>query len=1007
MIGQTVSHYRILKKLGEGGMGAVYLAEDTHLGRRVAVKFPTSTKDEHQFRARFLREARSASALNHPNIATIYDYGETDDHHPFIIMELVEGKSLSDLLDEGQVTLGHAISIIEDVARALGEAHAHGIIHRDIKPANIVINERGQVKVLDFGLAKQLNGEHSHAPDPNARTLLATRTQSGVVVGTPLYLSPEQARGVPVDSRSDLFALGAVLYECIAGKPAFSGAGAGIVEIAANVIHVNPSPPSNFNPRVPPELDQVTLKALAKKPEERYQTADELIASLDAAKAALRESDLGHARTQRIQLARETEHHSALATLTDLLKRPRLSVGVVIAALLAVGLIAWVVVRSLRAAPHQPTAVAARWYETGTNALRDGAYYQASKALEQAISSDENFALAHARLAEAWMELDYMDMAKDELLRASSLAQDNTGLSQLDAVYLSAITSSVRRDFPAAIKSYSEIARQIPDQAHVYVDLGRAYENNEQTKEAIESYLEATKRDSHYATAFLRAGILYGRQLELASAKAAFDKAEELYQAMGNVEGRAEVFFQRGILSTGSGKMAEARDELQQALDMARATGNQPQQIKTMLQLVYVFQSGNDSAQAEKFATDAVSLAQSNGMENLTARGLVDLGTVFFLRGNYPEAEKYFQQALDFAQRYKARRNEARARLMFGNLRIAQGNTDQGVGYVEQALAFYQQAGFRRETSRALTLLARANRQKGDYEAALGAFQQLLELAEQIDDPTQKALSQEGIGSVLVRQEKYTEALTHFQQGYAINKELNNQRATGNSLSDLGNVLWQLGRYPEARAKLDEASAIANQPGGDKSLLADIQLANAEMALSERRFPEAKTQAEQALASAGTQPTPTAIEIKRVLGLSQVFSNAKHEGRLLCEEAVKMATQAGDPWLLSRTRLALSAALLEDNDAPDALTNALQAQESFARAGQQDSEWRAWLLAARASRRAGDELKAREYAAHAADSLANLQQKWGDDSYNSYLARPDVQFFRKQLTGEFAMSNGT
>ena len=186
----------------------------------------------------------------------------------------------------GESVIGR--SIIEDVARALGEAHAHGIIHRDIKPANIVINERGQVKVLDFGLAKQLNGEHSHAPDPNARTLLATRTQSGVVVGTPLYLSPEQARGVPVDSRSDLFALGAVLYECIAGKPAFSGASAGIVEIAANVIHVNPSPPSNFNPRVPPELDQVTLKALAKKPEERYQTADELIAGLDEAKAALK-----------------------------------------------------------------------------------------------------------------------------------------------------------------------------------------------------------------------------------------------------------------------------------------------------------------------------------------------------------------------------------------------------------------------------------------------------------------------------------------------------------------------------------------------------------------------------------------------------------------------------------------------------------------------------------------------------------------------------------------------
>lgn len=987
-------------------MGAVYLGEDTHLGRRVAVKFPTSTRDEHQFRARFLREARSASALNHPNIATIFDYGETDDNHPFIVMELVEGKSLSELLDENHLTLGHAILIIEDVARALGEAHARGIIHRDIKPSNIVINERGQVKVLDFGLAKQLNPEHAQSADPNARTLLATRTQSGTVVGTPLYLSPEQARGVPVDTRSDLFALGAVLYECIAGKPAFSGAGTGIVEIAANVIHVNPPPPSNFNPRVPPELDSVTLKALAKKPEERYQTADALITGLNEAKAALQESDHGHTRTQRIQRAQGTEHLSALATLSELLKRPRLSVGVVIAALLVAGLIAWVVVRSLRSTPHQPTAAAARWYETGTNALGDGAYYQASKALQQAISSDENFALAHARLAEAWMELDYIDKAKDELLRASSLSQDHSGLSELDSVYLSAITAAVRRDFPSAIKSYRQIASLTPDQAHVYVDLGRAYENNEQPKEAIESYLEATKRDPHYATAFLRVGILYGRQQEIPSATAALDKAEELYQAMGNVEGRAEVFFQRGVLSIGLSKMAEARDELQQALDMARATGNQPQQIKTMLQLVYVFQNENDPSQAEKFATDAVSLAQSNGMENLTARGLVDLGTVFFVRGNFSEAEKYFQQALDFAQRYKARRNEARARLMFGNLQIKQGKTDQGVGNVEQALAFYQQAGFRKETSRALTLLARANRQKGDYDAALRAFQQQLGLSEQLDDPSQKALSQEGIGTVLTLQERYSEALDYFQQSYAINKGLNTQQAISYSLLNLSDVLWQLGRYQEARVKLDEVSAIAGQPGGDKSLMTDIRVTNAEIALSERRFPEAKAQAEQALAAADA-PSPNAIELKRVLGLSQVFSNAKHEGRLSCEEVVKMAAQTGDPWLLSRARLALSAALLEDNDAQGALTNALQAQESFARAGQQDSEWRALLLAARASRRTGDELKAREYAARAVESLASLQQKWGDDNYNSYLARPDVQFFRKQLTGEFAMSNGT
>src|SRR5437870_6304223 len=148
MIGQTVSHYRILEKLGEGGMGVVYAAVDTHLGRRVAIKFLTITSDQH-YRARFLREARSVSLLNHPNIATIFDYGETDDGEPYIVMELVLGKTLGDLLAKSALNLRRSVEIAEAIAAALGEAHSHGIIHRDIKPANIIITERGQVKVLD------------------------------------------------------------------------------------------------------------------------------------------------------------------------------------------------------------------------------------------------------------------------------------------------------------------------------------------------------------------------------------------------------------------------------------------------------------------------------------------------------------------------------------------------------------------------------------------------------------------------------------------------------------------------------------------------------------------------------------------------------------------------------------------------------------------------------------------------------------------------------------------
>ena len=152
MIGQTVSHYRILEPLGEGGMGTVYLAEDTHLGRRVAIKFPSVDSDSHDYRARFLREARAVSELSHPGIATLFDYGETTEGRPFLVMELARGRPLSELMQKGELNLPRAVGIVRDVALALVEAHARGVIHRDIKPSNIMIDDGGQVKVLDFGL---------------------------------------------------------------------------------------------------------------------------------------------------------------------------------------------------------------------------------------------------------------------------------------------------------------------------------------------------------------------------------------------------------------------------------------------------------------------------------------------------------------------------------------------------------------------------------------------------------------------------------------------------------------------------------------------------------------------------------------------------------------------------------------------------------------------------------------------------------------------------------------
>jgi serine/threonine protein kinase/tetratricopeptide (TPR) repeat protein len=995
VIGQTISHYRIIEKIGEGGMGVVYLAEDTHLARRVAIKFLSSL--DHHYRARFLREARAVSALSHANIAAVYDYGETDDGQPYIVMELVRGQTLGQLLEDESLTLARSVQIVSSIAEALGEAHHQGIVHRDVKPSNVVITERGQVKVLDFGLVKQIFESASKDPDAGAQTLFSTQTRSDVIVGTPLYLSPEQATGKPVDGRSDLFALGALLYECIAGRSAFSGSS--VIEIGAQVIHVEPPPPSRSNPRISSELDRITMKALAKKPEGRYQSAEEMLGDLRPVLATL-SSDNHSTRSlsPRSTPSSGSVPTSALITLTETLRRPRLSLGTFIMAILAISLAGWAIARFWKPAPYVPLPAALDWYNRGTEAMRNGAFLQATLALKQAIRSDDKFALAHARLAEAWTELDYSDEAKNEMLRVAELVPDRSKLPRVDALYLEAIHAAVTGDFPNSLKAYREIVRLSPKDPHAYFDLGRAYEKNDDTKKAIESYIEATNRSPQLAAAFLRVGILYGRQLDLASASANFQQAETLYQALGSIEGQAEVFYERGFLLNKLGKVAEAREQLQRSLALAQTAPNQYQQVKALLKLGDVASDAGEPAQAQQYMQEAINLARANGIDNLTKRGLVDLGNIFLVGGNYPEARKHYEQSLELAQKQKDSRNAARALLSLGSLAERQSNPDDAVKHVEQALPFYRQAGYRKEMSQAFALLARAKVQKGEYESALKAFEEQLKLAQQLDDQSQAGTVLRDLGFVFTTLARYPEALIHIDQSYSIAKSLGNQKDIGLSLMSRASVLWRLGRYDEAQASLAEASSIAEQANGGKNLSAWYSLAVARMALSRRQFPEAKVRSQQVLGLAGTSLKGTAVEANYTLGLAQAFSGATREGRSKCEQAVEIATQSKDPAFLSEALLALAEAQLLSGDITGALTTALRSQEILQRLGKQDSEWIAWVIAARASQSAGDTTKAHSFATRAADRLSGLPTKWGAENYNSYLSRPDIQFIRKQLS---------
>ena len=277
MIGSTIQHYRVRERLGAGGMGEVYLAEDTRLGREVALKFLASgAATDPERRARLLTEARAASALRSSNIAAIYDIGEYQGSD-FLVMEYVEGDVLSSRIARGPMGVREAADVAAQVADALAEAHGRGIVHRDIKSANIIVTARGQVKVLDFGLAKFVQGLGGNASVDAALTM-ARDTVAGTVLGTVSYMAPEQALGRPADPRSDLFSLGVVFYEMLAGRLPFQGHSFG--EVVDAILHQTPPALARFNYAVTPDVDAVVRRALEKSPEMRYQDARSIYVDL-------------------------------------------------------------------------------------------------------------------------------------------------------------------------------------------------------------------------------------------------------------------------------------------------------------------------------------------------------------------------------------------------------------------------------------------------------------------------------------------------------------------------------------------------------------------------------------------------------------------------------------------------------------------------------------------------------------------------------------------------------
>ena len=475
MLGRTISHYRITAQLGAGGMGVVYAGEDIRLGRAVALKFVPEDLTDSRALQRLRGEARAASALNHPNICTIYDVGEYEGR-PYLVMELLKGQTLRDLLTHGPARIHQTVDIGIQVADALDAAHGAGIIHRDIKPANLFLMERGVVKILDFGLAKHLIDERHEHPSrtvvPSTTTEPEALTIEGVTVGTVAYMSPEQVTGELLDGRTDLFSLGIVLYECATGRRPFAGKTSAVILSA--ILNEAPVAPAVFNPHIPARLQDVINNCLEKDRELRYQDAAGLRADLRRVRRDLESGQSAAAKTIAKSVG-GAGRSSAAAGRPDPSASGRqpipLAWGAAFAAFLAVGFAAyWVSFRTPAPSPPPAETVSApalpdrSRVDLAISSLNARRYREALGYAREVLQSSPDNAEAQRVRDDATAALQRFD---DAVARAQRLlnAGDPDGASAAlrEAREIEPGSAAVAALQEQIVSQYKGLARQRPE----------------------------------------------------------------------------------------------------------------------------------------------------------------------------------------------------------------------------------------------------------------------------------------------------------------------------------------------------------------------------------------------------------------------------------------------------------------------------------------------------------------------------------------------------------------
>lgn len=966
-----LGRFEIVRHLGSGGMGEVYEANDYELGRIAIKTIRSHISSSRRAFERFRREVALARKVSGSQVCRIHELFllPASGRRPataFLTMEYLAGTPLSSKIRSNKLLPpNEVLEIALDICEGLQLIHQQGIVHRDLKPANIMLCKRGgksRAVVMDFGLAHDQGPPDSSDPDePTSPPPQAAETVPGAIAGTPAYMAPEQFDGKPVSAATDIYALGLILYEMLTGAPPDS------VDTPLGVAlkrRRRRQLPSSVRKKIPLHWDRVIQRCLEYEPSERYQSAEQVAKALKASPLSF--ENLRKDRPWVLRLA-----------------------GFVVLALIAWGGFRWWQWRQY----YRPTAEEQLWYSDGLTALREGSYLKATRQLEQATQQNSRFVMAHARLAEAWSDLDYDGKAQQEMLIATA---GEPHLPPLDRMYLDAIRAKLTHDTSRALELYKEILDRLPSSAKAagFVDLGMAYERAGDPDRALASYQESYRRDNDNVAAYMHTAVLESRFNKFKEANQAFDRAQSILTAEMDEEGLADLDFERGFAASVRGDFEQANTFLNRSLNEAKQIQSVQLEIRALTQMSIAESASGHPQEGVDLAQRAIQMSRDNGLDFWIANGLAKLGQARMLEGpeHFAEAEQAITEAKTIAVQSQHPRAEALANVALASLRDQQGRQDDIIAPSQAALAYYKPNGYFEPAAKTTLLLLRVDESRDEFEQTLPTATEFRQLAQQSGNPNLMMQAEDHLGATYLSVEKYPEALQHFQKARELAGDDTNRAFEAVSCAK---VLIALGQFGEAEALLvpiEKMEPLAIGVGQARSTeLLEQEKYSAVIAITSNLLsnqPEMTADDKRqfrlgrAVAEAHLHKTAQALaDVK-----SQEVGFATEED----SDNTSGAAQQGEKLQIAEVELLIG-------NAQQARDDAAKAEQYFGSKGLLASDLRASLIAAAASKLIHDDAGYREFSTRAFDIQTSLEHTWDPKVVHTYLLRPDLRSLLRAL----------